>query len=134
MKYTHTGACTTRAYCTHNTCAYAHIMHKLKFHVKQWRMDRPMCSRAPLFLLDYACVVCVCIVIIKLLCRTTKAMGGSVTFRESLTTRLNMIKPSKQQLQDFIESQNIEDVLTPGVTYVKFNALSLSCKRFISLF
>ena len=45
-------------------------------------------------------------------------MGGSVTFRESLRMRLNMIKPSRQQLQDFIESQTIEDVLTPGVTYV----------------
>ena len=50
--------------------------------------------------------------------RTKKAMGGSVTFRESLRMRLNMIKPSRQQLQDFIESQTIEDVLTPGVTYV----------------
>lgn len=47
---------------------------------------------------------------------TKKAMGGSITFRDSLRTRLNMIKPRKQQLQDFIESQSIEDVLTPGVT------------------
>ena len=45
-------------------------------------------------------------------------MGGAITFRESLRTRLNMIKPSRQQLRDFIESQSIEDVLTPGVTYV----------------
>ena len=51
-------------------------------------------------------------------------MGGSVTFRDSLRTRLNMIKPRKQQLQDFIESQNIEDVLTPGVTYVKLMHLA----------
>ena len=46
-------------------------------------------------------------------------MGGSVTFRESLRMRLNMIKPSRQQLQDFIESQNIEDILTPRVMYVR---------------
>lgn len=52
-------------------------------------------------------------------------MGGSITFRDSLTMRLNMIKPSRQQLQDFIESQNVEDVLTPGVTYVKINFNSL---------
>ena len=51
--------------------------------------------------------------------RTKKAMGGSVTFRESLRIRLNMIKPTRQQLQHFIDVQNIKDVLTPRVTYVK---------------
>ena len=47
--------------------------------------------------------------------RTKKAMGGSVTFREALQTRLSMIKPTKQQLQDFAESKDIEDILTPRV-------------------
>lgn len=42
-------------------------------------------------------------------------MGGSVTFREALRTRLSMIKPTKQQLGDFIKSKTIEDVLTPRV-------------------
>lgn len=77
-------------------------------------------ARAASCMLARACVIeflkFLCIVLF--LYRTKKAMGGSVTFRESLRMRLNMIKPSRQQLQDFIESQNIEDVLTPGVTYV----------------
>ncbi|XP_067684192.1 uncharacterized protein [Haliotis asinina] len=33
---------------------------------------------------------------------TRKAMGGDVSFRVALTERLNIVKPSRQQLQDFI--------------------------------
>ena len=42
-------------------------------------------------------------------------MGGSVTFREALQARLGMIKPTRQQMQDFVQSKDIDDVLTPGV-------------------
>lgn len=42
-------------------------------------------------------------------------MGGTVTFREALRSRLDMIKPTQQQLQDFVQSKDVEDVLTPRV-------------------
>lgn len=33
---------------------------------------------------------------------TKEAMKGSLTFQESLTLRLNIIKPSQQQIRDFL--------------------------------
>ena len=40
-------------------------------------------------------------------------MTGSIGFRESLSTRLNMIRPSRKSLQDFVASHPVR--LTPGV-------------------
>ena len=36
---------------------------------------------------------------ISVLLRTRQAMGGSLTFRESLSQRLNIIRPSRDQVQ-----------------------------------
>ncbi|XP_030747197.1 phosphoserine phosphatase [Sitophilus oryzae] len=44
---------------------------------------------------------------------TAKAMGGSMTFQESLQLRLNIIQPSLSQVKDFIRSQ--PPTLTPGI-------------------
>ncbi|PVD24680.1 hypothetical protein C0Q70_15165 [Pomacea canaliculata] len=44
---------------------------------------------------------------------TNKAMGGDVTFREALTQRLNIVKPSQQQLEAFITSRPPQ--LTDGI-------------------
>ncbi|XP_044737647.1 phosphoserine phosphatase isoform X2 [Chrysoperla carnea] len=44
---------------------------------------------------------------------TKKAMGGSMTFEESLRLRLNIIKPNLGQIRDFIRMQPPK--LTPGV-------------------
>ena len=44
---------------------------------------------------------------IEILCvfRTSAAMSGKMSFRESLSTRLNLIRPSMQQVQEFIRSK-----------------------------
>lgn len=44
---------------------------------------------------------------------TRVAMNGNVTFRQALTTRLNLMHPSRQQVQDYI-AQN-PPKLTPGI-------------------
>jgi len=44
---------------------------------------------------------------------TKVAMNGNMTFREALTIRLNIIKPSRQQLQQYIE--NNPPRMTPGI-------------------
>lgn len=49
----------------------------------------------------------------KLTFRTSKAMSGSMTFQESLKIRLDIIKPSLQQMKDFIRTKPPN--LTPGV-------------------
>ena len=40
-------------------------------------------------------------------------MAGSIGFRESLSTRLQMVRPSKKSLQDFIAIHPVR--LTPGI-------------------
>lgn len=45
-------------------------------------------------------------------------MGGSVTFQEALKMRLDIINITQQQLSDFIESKNPEEILTPGIPWV----------------
>ena len=40
-------------------------------------------------------------------------MTGAIGFRESLSTRLNMIRPSQKSLQEFIASHPVR--LTPGI-------------------
>lgn len=40
-------------------------------------------------------------------------MGGSMTYQESLSLRLNIIKPSLGQVRDFIRMQPPK--LTPGI-------------------
>jgi len=47
--------------------------------------------------------------------RTKKAMDGGVSFRDALVARLNIIKPSAQQVESFLQ-QN-PPALTPGVKY-----------------
>ncbi|XP_060062955.1 phosphoserine phosphatase-like isoform X2 [Ylistrum balloti] len=44
---------------------------------------------------------------------TNKAMGGGVSFREALTERLNIVKPSHKNLSDFV-SQHTPD-FSPGI-------------------
>lgn len=44
---------------------------------------------------------------------TKVAMNGNMTFREALTVRLNLIRPSKQQLQAFLQKNPPR--LTPGI-------------------
>ncbi|KAL3276868.1 hypothetical protein HHI36_012230 [Cryptolaemus montrouzieri] len=44
---------------------------------------------------------------------TSKAMGGSMTFQESLSLRLNILQPSKQQIQNFLDQQPAK--LSPGI-------------------
>lgn len=44
---------------------------------------------------------------------TLKAMGGGVSFREALTQRLNIVKPTEEQLEDFIATHPPQ--LTPGI-------------------
>lgn len=46
---------------------------------------------------------------------TKKAMGGSVTFQESLKARLDIIQPSLQTLLDFCQQISPDDLLTPGI-------------------
>lgn len=51
-------------------------------------------------------------------------MGGNVTFKQALTERLNIIRPSKKLVEDFIKSDKCK--LTPKIKYVfymdNFNA------------
>ena len=41
-----------------------------------------------------------------------------MTFQEALKTRLDIINPTKKQLNEFIYSKNPEHILTPGIPYV----------------
>ncbi|GAB4845397.1 hypothetical protein Ancab_038804 [Ancistrocladus abbreviatus] len=45
--------------------------------------------------------------------RTSRAMDGSVTFQEALTTRLSLINPSLAQLQDYLEKRPPR--ISPGI-------------------
>jgi phosphoserine phosphatase len=42
-------------------------------------------------------------------------MGGGVSFREALRARLDIIRPSRAQVSDFLVQR--PPVLTPGVEY-----------------
>lgn len=44
---------------------------------------------------------------------TNKAMGGNVSFREALRERLNIVKPSRQNVSDFISQHPPQ--FTPGI-------------------
>eukprot|EP01062_Namystynia_karyoxenos_P018195 TRINITY_DN16763_c0_g1_i1.p1 TRINITY_DN16763_c0_g1~~TRINITY_DN16763_c0_g1_i1.p1 ORF type:complete len:234 (+),score=78.40 TRINITY_DN16763_c0_g1_i1:82-783(+) len=46
---------------------------------------------------------------------TAKAMGGSMTFQEALTARLEIMKPTRQQLDRLIAQRPPAQLLTPGV-------------------
>lgn len=59
--------------------------------------------------------------------RTKKAMEGGVSFREALVARLNIIKPTKHQVDSFL-IQN-PPALTPGVRQGFLQLLILCCKR-----
>ena len=43
-------------------------------------------------------------------------MGGGVSFREALQQRLNIVKPTRDQLEDFVASHPPQ--LSPGVRWV----------------
>lgn len=43
-------------------------------------------------------------------------MGGNVTFKQALSQRLDIIKPSKKMVEDFIQSDKCK--LTPKIKYV----------------
>ena len=47
--------------------------------------------------------------------RTLKAMGGDVSFREALSERLKIVRPSLQQVQDFVASRPPQ--LSEGIEY-----------------
>ena len=49
-------------------------------------------------------------------CRTSQAMGGQMTFRESLTTRLDILQPKRADVQRFVDQGTLS--FTPGVQYV----------------
>jgi len=40
--------------------------------------------------------------------RTRKAMGGTMTFREALEMRLNILQPNKSDLQGFIQKNSLQ--------------------------
>uniref|UniRef100_A0A915EIG1 Phosphoserine phosphatase n=1 Tax=Ditylenchus dipsaci TaxID=166011 RepID=A0A915EIG1_9BILA len=44
---------------------------------------------------------------------THLAMGGNMTFREALAIRLNLMKPNRQQLEQYVQTHPIR--LTPGI-------------------
>lgn len=44
---------------------------------------------------------------------TKNAMGGEMTFREALEKRLNLMKPSKTDLNNYLISHKIQ--MTPGI-------------------
>lgn len=44
---------------------------------------------------------------------TRNAMGGEMTFREALEQRLNLMKPSKSDLNNYLANHTIQ--MTPGV-------------------
>lgn len=44
---------------------------------------------------------------------TKAAMGGSMTFQEALRLRLNIIRPTQQQIRDFLKAQ--PSTLSPGI-------------------
>lgn len=46
---------------------------------------------------------------------TRQAMGGSMTFRESLSKRLDIIQPSLQQIEEFRAAHSPESLLTPDI-------------------
>ncbi|CAI7995168.1 Phosphoserine phosphatase [Geodia barretti] len=46
---------------------------------------------------------------------TRQAMGGSLTFRESLSQRLNIIRPSRDQIEKFKSLHTPDTILTPDV-------------------
>lgn len=47
---------------------------------------------------------------------TKKAMQGNMTFQQSLTVRLNIIRPSLEQIKQFIKIHPPK--LTPGIKYI----------------
>ncbi|XP_038075369.1 phosphoserine phosphatase-like [Patiria miniata] len=47
---------------------------------------------------------------------TKKAMDGSITYKETLQARMDIINPTKAQVKAFIENHPPADYLTPGVT------------------
>lgn len=47
------------------------------------------------------------------ICRTKEAMKGSMSFQEALTKRLDIIRPSQQNISDFIKDH--PSTLTPGI-------------------
>ncbi|KAI1717581.1 haloacid dehalogenase-like hydrolase domain-containing protein [Ditylenchus destructor] len=44
---------------------------------------------------------------------TQQAMGGSMTFRQALALRLNMMRPTREQLQKYVKTHPVH--LTPGI-------------------
>ena len=46
---------------------------------------------------------------------TRSAMGGSMPFHEALAARLDVMRPSRQQVEAMLEASPIEGRLTPGV-------------------
>jgi len=46
---------------------------------------------------------------------TMRAMGGSMDFRTALEYRLNIISPTLQMYNKFIESRKSQDLITPGI-------------------
>ena len=40
--------------------------------------------------------------------RTNKAMGGKMTFREALETRLNILKPHKYEVENFVNQGSLK--------------------------
>ncbi|KAL5477623.1 hypothetical protein EMCRGX_G024442 [Ephydatia muelleri] len=46
---------------------------------------------------------------------TLKAMGGGLAFRDALRVRLNIIKPSYEQIKKFQRQHAPEAILTPGI-------------------
>ena len=57
---------------------------------------------------------------------TANAMGGDVTFRKALQDRLNLIRPSQAQIQDFIVKH--PPSLTPKIQ-VGYGATGLVCPQ-----
>lgn len=54
--------------------------------------------------------------------RTNQAMSGSMTFRQSLTARLEIIQPTLQQIENFVNQHPAP--LTPKIKYVSINFLT----------
>lgn len=55
--------------------------------------------------------------------RTKQAMQGNMTFQQSLNVRLNIIRPSRTQVKEFLEAHPPK--LTPGIKYTYLILLNL---------
>ena len=64
---------------------------------------------------------------------TNSAMSGGMSFKEALKVRLNIIKPSRDKVEELRQKyiDDIENILTPGIRSVMYNDNNYTSRIFM---